>query len=141
MKMKKSDIILLILILMIYIGVFSGVVQTASVEGVSMYPEFQNGFLTFYTSPKNISVGNIIIYKSTLGTYVIHRVIQINPQYNSYITQGVDPITNPIPDNRIGLEQPYGVPHQFIIGKVLEIHGIIFSIPYLGYISILFSLL
>lgn len=139
--MKKSDVILLALIIIIYISVFSGVVQTASVEGVSMYPVFQNGFLTFYTSPKNITVGNIIIYKSELGTYVIHRVVQINYQYHSYVTQGVDPITNPIPDNRIGLEPPYGVPKQFVVGKVLEVHGVIISIPYLGYISILFSLL
>ena len=141
MKMKKSDLALLFLIILIYIVIFSGIVQTASVEGVSMYPVFQNGFLTFYTQPKNITVGNIIIYKSLVNSYVIHRVIYVNHKFNSYVTQGVDPITNPFPDNRIGLEPPYGVPKQDVIGKVLEIHGVIISIPYLGYISILFSLL
>lgn len=141
--MKKSDVILLVLIILIYIVVLSGIVQTASVEGVSMYPVFQNGFLTFYTSPEDISVGNIIIYKSpTYGTYVIHRVIKINyfDGENFYVTKGVDNITNPKPDNVIGLEPPYGISQSQVVGKVNEINGVVISIPYLGYISILFSL-
>jgi signal peptidase len=140
--MKKSDIILLVLIIIIYLAVFSGIIQTASVEGVSMYPLFQNGFLTFYSSPTNIQIGNIIIYKSLYGTFVIHRVININyvDGVPHYITQGVDNITNPFPDNRIGLERPYGVPQYDVTGKVDEFGGFIISIPYLGYISILFSL-
>ncbi|MFP3200951.1 MAG: signal peptidase I [Sulfolobus sp.] len=142
MLMKKSDIILLVLIIIIYLAVFSGIIQTASVEGVSMYPLFQNGFLTFYSSPTNIQIGNIIIYKSLYGTFVIHRVININyfDGVPHYITQGVDNITNPYPDNRIGLEPPYGVSQYDVIGKVDEFGGFIISIPYLGYISILFSL-
>jgi len=140
--MKKSDIILLVLIIIIYLAVFSGIIQTASVEGVSMYPLFQNGFLTFYSSPTNIQIGNIIIYKSLYGTFVIHRVININyvDGVPHYITQGVDNITNLYSDNRIGLEPPYGVSQYDVIGKVDEFGGFIISIPYLGYISILFSL-
>ena len=140
--MRKSDIFLLVLIILIYIVVLSGIVQTASVEGVSMYPVFQNGDLTFYSSPHNISVGNIVIYKSpTFNTYVIHRVIKVNLLYGQkyYVTQGVDKITNPQPDNRIGLEPPNGIPQTQVVGKVVEINGFIISIPYLGYISILFS--
>ncbi|BFH74263.1 signal peptidase I [Sulfurisphaera javensis] len=142
--MKKSDILLLVVIILIYIVVLSGVVQTASVEGVSMYPIFQNGYLTFYTSPSNIKIGDIIIYKSpTFNTYVIHHVIKINyiDGETYYVTQGVDHITNPQPDNKIGLEGPYGVSQTQVIGKVAEINGVVISIPYLGYISILFSLL
>ncbi|MBB5252603.1 signal peptidase I [Sulfurisphaera ohwakuensis] len=142
--MKKSDILLLIVIILIYIVVLSGIVQTASVEGVSMYPIFQNGFLTFYTLPNNIKIGNIIIYKSpTFNTYVIHHVIKINyiDGEKFYVTKGVDNITNPQSDNKIGLEPPQGIPQSQVIGKVAEVNGIVISIPYLGYISILFSLL
>jgi signal peptidase len=107
-----------------------------------MYPVFQNGSLTFYTSPHNITIGNIIIYKSpVINAYVIHRVVA-KDDYNNvqhYITQGVDKISNPVPDNKIGLEPPQGVPSTYILGKVDEFHGIIFSIPYLGYISILIN--
>ncbi len=140
--MKKSDIILIILILVIYLLYFSNVISSASVEGVSMYPVFQNGSLTFYTSPHNITVGNIIIYKSSvIDAYVIHRVLSVD-NYNSqkhFVTQGVDRISNPVPDNKIGLEPPEGIPSKCVLGKVDEFHGIIFSIPYLGYISILIN--
>jgi signal peptidase len=136
--MKKSDLAIIFLIILIYVLMFSNIVQTASVEGVSMYPIFQNGALTFYTSPNNIKIGNIIIYKSPyFNDYVIHRVINI--QNGNYITQGIDKITNPKPDNEIGLEPLNGIPHNLIVGKVLEIDNVTFSIPYLGYISILFS--
>ncbi len=137
--MKKSDIAIILIIALIYVIMFSNIVQSASVEGVSMYPVFQNGALTFYTQPVNVQVGNIIIYRSPYyDNYVIHRVIRIN-QDNSYVTQGVDKITNPLPDNRIGLEPINGIPHNLVVGKVLEIDNVTFSIPYLGYISILFS--
>ncbi|MEM4884805.1 MAG: signal peptidase I, partial [Saccharolobus sp.] len=81
---------------------------------------------------------NVIIYKSPyFNNYVIHRVIQING--DNYVTQGVDKITNPLPDNRIGLEPANGIPKTLVVGKVIEVDNVTFSIPYLGYISILFS--
>ncbi|QGA54393.1 signal peptidase I [Sulfolobus sp. E5-1-F] len=138
MKMKKSDIVIILFIALIYILMFSNVVQSASVEGVSMYPIFQNGALTFYVKPFSINVGNVIIYKSPyFNNYVIHRVVATNNGY--YITQGIDKITNPIPDNRIGLEPPSGIPENLVVGKIIEFGNFTFSIPYLGYISILFS--
>ncbi|WP_338601602.1 signal peptidase I [Sulfolobus tengchongensis] len=138
MKMKKSDLIIILFIALIYILMFSNIVQSASVEGVSMYPIFQNGALTFYTRPNSIEIGNVIIYKSPyFNNYIIHRVIYANNGY--YVTQGVDRITNPIPDNRIGLEPPQGITKNLIVGKIVEFGNITFSIPYLGYISILFS--
>ncbi|MEM0067695.1 MAG: signal peptidase I [Saccharolobus sp.] len=138
MKMKKSDIGIILLIALIYILMFSNIVQSASVEGVSMYPIFQNGALTFYTKPNNIQTNNVIIYKSPyFNNYVIHRVIQING--DNYVTQGVDKITNPLPDNRIGLEPANGIPNTLVVGKVIDVDNVTFSIPYLGYISILFS--
>ncbi|EHP68380.1 signal peptidase I [Metallosphaera yellowstonensis MK1] len=136
--MKKSDIAIILFIALVYIVFFSNLVSSASVEGVSMYPVLQNGALTFYGSPTNIHYDSIIIYKSPqLHTYVIHRVIEASNGF--YITQGVDKISNPEPDNRIGLEPPYGVPSQYVIGKVINVGGYVISIPYLGYLSILLS--
>nr|WP_216604138.1 signal peptidase I [Acidianus sp. RZ1] len=136
--MRKSDIGIIIFIVAIYILFFTNIVSSASVEGVSMYPVFQNGALTFYTSPVNITYHNIIIYKSPIyRIYVIHRVIAIDG--TNYITQGVDKISNPLPDNRIGLEPPSGIPISDVVGKVAEVDGYIISIPYLGYLSIIFS--
>jgi len=136
--MKKSDIAIILFIALVYIVFFSNLVSSASVEGVSMYPVLQNGALTFYGSPTNIRYDSIIIYKSPqLHTYVIHRIIEASNGF--YITQGVDKISNPEPDNRIGLEPPYGVPSQYVIGKVINVGGYVISIPYLGYLSILLS--
>ncbi|QKQ99316.1 signal peptidase I [Metallosphaera tengchongensis] len=138
MKMKKSDIAIILLIALIYIVFYSNLISSASVEGVSMYPIFQNGAMTFYESPSNIQYHSIIIYKSPqLHTYVIHRVVRVDGEF--YVTQGVDKISNPQPDNEIGLEPAPGVPANYVIGKVVEVNNYVISIPYLGYLSILIS--
>ncbi|BBG23793.1 signal peptidase I [Sulfuracidifex tepidarius] len=137
MKMKKSDLIGILIIIGIYVLLFSSAVETASVQGVSMYPVLQNGSLTFYKSTHDASYHNVVIYRSPLGFYVIHRVVQVGQ--DSYVTQGVDNITNPLPDNRIGLEPLGGIPKNDVIGKVVEVDGYVISIPYLGYISVIFS--
>ncbi|ARM76509.1 signal peptidase I [Acidianus manzaensis] len=136
--MKKSDIALIVIIVAIYVLFFTNIITTASVEGVSMYPVFQNGALTFYGPPVNISLHDVIIYRSPeYGIYVIHRVVKIDNAH--YVTQGVDKITNPVPDNRIGLEPLEGVPSSNVVGKVTEVDGYIISIPYLGYLAIIAS--
>lgn len=135
--MKKSDVALIIFIIIIYVLFFANIVNTASIEGVSMYPVFQNGGLTFYEPPTNISYNNIIIYRASSGLYVIHRVIEVNNGH--YITQGVDNISNPYPDSYTSLEPPNGIPASYVIGKVAEINGYVISIPYLGYLAILAS--
>lgn len=107
-----------------------------------MYPIFQNGQITFYIPTNNADVGDIIIYKSpTKYTYVIHRVIQVNNYQGQerYVTQGINPITNPYPDTSVGLEPQGGVPQNYVVGKVVSIGKMSFSIPYLGYLSLLFS--
>ncbi len=137
MKMKKSDVVGILIIVGIYLVLFTSAVETASVQGVSMYPILQNGSLTFYKSTHDASYHNVIIYRSTFGFYVIHRVVQVRS--DSYVTQGIDNITNPIPDNRIGLEPLGGIPKSDVIGKVIDVDGYVISIPYLGYISVIFS--
>ncbi len=137
MKMKKSDVIGILLIIGIYVLLFTSAVETASVQGVSMYPVLQNGSLTFYKSTHDASYHNVVIYRSPLGFYVIHRVVQVSQ--DTYVTQGIDNITNPLPDDRIGLEPLGGIPKAEVIGKVIEVDGYVISIPYLGYISVIFS--
>lgn len=134
--MKKNDLIFVVLVGLIYFIILSGVVKTASVEGVSMYPIFQNGYLVFYEKPINVHVGDVIIYVSHAG-YVIHEIVIQNG--NHYITKGVDPYTNFETDNMLGLEPPNGVSTSQIVGKVVRVDGYYISIPYLGYLSILFS--
>lgn len=135
--MKKSEILILSIIIILYALVLTNVVNTASVEGVSMYPIFQNGAITFYIKTHEATVGNIIIFKSpTFNTYVIHRVVIVTPV--GYITKGVDPISNPQTDAGM-LEPISGVPPYDVLGKVANISGYVIVIPYLGYISILFS--
>ncbi|MBP1357061.1 MAG: signal peptidase I [Sulfolobus sp.] len=135
--MRKSEILVLSFIIILYALVLTNVVNSASVEGVSMYPVFQNGAITFYVKTHVASLGDIIIFRSpTFNTYVIHRVVAVTPV--GYITKGVDPISNPQSDAGI-LEPSSGVPPYDVLGKVTNISGYVIMIPYLGYISILFS--
>ena len=134
--MKKSDLLFVLLVGLVYFVILSGLVKTASVEGVSMYPIFQNGYLVFYQSPTNVHVGDVVIYVSHSG-YVIHEVVETHGQF--YITKGVDPYTNQETDNVIGLEPAYGLSTGQIVGKAVKVDGQFIAIPYLGYLSIIFN--
>jgi signal peptidase len=144
--MKKSDIILAIIVLLLYALIATNTVNSASIQGLSMYPVFQNGQLTFYIPTHNADIGDIIIYYSpNRGTYVIHQVVQIygNGDSKSYVTKGINPITNPLPDNSpsVQLEPSTGIPQKYVIGVVVNINKVSISIPYVGYLSLLFSTL
>jgi len=135
--MKKSDVAVIAAPLLIYFLMFTNLLAVASVDGVSMYPIYQNGNLVFYGPPKNVQVGNVIIYRSPYtGTYVVHMVINSDGQ--NYITKGVDQITNPAPDNQLRLEPITGIPLSKVQGVTFSIDGYEISIPYLGYLSLLF---
>jgi len=136
--MKKTDVLIILILIFFYGLTLSGTLRTASVEGVSMYPIFQNGYMVFYAKPElnTIHIGSIIIYNNGKG-YVIHEVVSYNN--NRYITKGTDPYTNPLPDNQLGIEPPNGITLNDIIGQVFSINGRYIAIPYLGYLSIIFS--
>ncbi|BCU68502.1 signal peptidase I [Sulfolobales archaeon HS-7] len=138
---KKSDVAVVVLVLVIYLAILTGLVNPATVDGVSMYPIFQNGSLVFYDpGHSNIQLYSVIIYRSLQNTPIIHRVIGIRrvDSIPYYITQGIDKITNPLPDNVVGFESREGAPANTVIGVVISVGGIQISIPYLGYISMLF---
>ncbi|MGC9105639.1 MAG: signal peptidase I [Thermoprotei archaeon] len=135
--MKKVDLLLLGLLIIFYALVLTGTLKTASVEGVSMYPIFQNGYLVFYSKPTSIHPGTIVIYFNGKN-YVIHEVVSVSNGY--FITKGVNPYTNNLPDNVLGIGPSNGITLGDIIGQVASVNGnYYFAIPYLGYLSIFFS--
>lgn len=59
--MKKIDVLIILILIIFYGLTLSGTLRTASVEGVSMYPIFQNGYMVFYAKPdlNTIHIGRI----------------------------------------------------------------------------------
>jgi len=129
----------------------SGVYPIAAVRGVSMEPLLHTGDLVFIVkaTEDNIRVGDIVIYKSPTGGYIIHRVIA--KYYNSgrlcLVLWGDNRESNPSPDRgypsicgytriKDPLTGAYliapGVPLDKVLGKVLTIKGYVVKIPYLG---------
>jgi signal peptidase len=115
----------------------SGQSYIAVVSGSSMEPILSTGDVVFIQpvkSPSEIRVGDVIVYRSQAGRYIIHRVINmINVGGKVYlITKGDN---NPVPDI-FGPGYP-GVPFESIVGKVVSIEGDVLKIPYIGIISLL----
>lgn len=78
---------------------------------------FNKGDIMVLSSPKNIKIGDILVYKTSYYSPIIHRVIKINQ--NAYITKGDN---NPDKDPSAATN---------LVGKA------IFRIPWLGYVKIL----
>ncbi len=126
----------------------------AVVEGRSMQPLLRDGDLVIVTrkNPEDIRIGEIIVYRTMDGRYIIHRVIGINVYKGKYYyrTKGDNLVTNPVEDCRFydfvgGYKEDFGcgvgrigVGYDRVAGVVLEIHGSTFKIPYLGYVSLIF---
>jgi len=124
----------------------------AVVSGTSMLPLFHEGdiVLLYKPSPQDIRVGDVIVYKRCGGGYIIHRVIDIvvvGDRYY-YVTKGDN---NPFDDSRLGQFYEYsplricsnvrvpGIPYERVVGVAVEVNGMTFKIPYLGYISFMFT--
>lgn len=102
----------------------------AVVSGASMEPILSTGDMVIIapvSSPSDIRVGDVVVYKSAGGKLVIHRVISVVGNGEYFITKGDN---NPVPD-------PLQVPFKNVVGKVLSIDGTIIKIPYLGILSLL----
>ncbi len=122
-----------------------GFIVLGVVEGPSMEPLFQTGDLVIIikvNSKNNINIYNngidvndvIVFIKSNGKGLIIHRVISMVNLGNRiyYVTKGDN---NALPDYQ-EFEGP-GVPSERVIGKVLEICGIPFKIPLIGYLPII----
>jgi len=123
------------------------------VEGHSMLPLFQSGDLVLVerVPPTSIHVGDIVVYRGCGGHLIIHRVVSVCNDGGVYcfITWGDN---NKIPDTpdmtcsncpcRLVFRSGYsilwmGVGYKRIIGKVVEVNGYIYKVPYLGALSLL----
>ncbi|MEM4971844.1 MAG: signal peptidase I [Sulfolobales archaeon] len=141
MRISVSTIVIWVFIaILIAINIasfVSGQSYIAVVSGSSMEPILSTGDVVFILpvrSPSDISLGDVIVYKSQSGRYIIHRVINIisigGKTY--FVTKGDN---NPIPD-AFGYGYP-GVPFENIVGKVISVGGSVLKIPYIGIISLL----
>ncbi len=138
----KDAIIIAVLVLSIFSRPILAVVTgsqapIAVVDGYSMFPVLRMGDIVFSykCSPQDIHVGDIIIYRGIDGKLIIHRVIKVIVRDGKYyyVTKGDN---NPIEDY-FEFTGP-GVPYSRVVGKVFDINGAVFKIPYLGYVSIWF---
>ncbi len=138
----KDSLIIAVLVLSIFSKPILAVVTgsqapIAVVDGYSMFPILRMGDIVFSYKcpPQDIHVGDIIIYRGIDGKLIIHRVIKVIVRDGEYyyVTKGDN---NPIEDY-FEFTGP-GVPYQRVVGKVFDINGAVFKIPYLGYVSIWF---
>ena len=120
-------------------------IPIAAVASGSMLPTLERGDLVFVigASANSIKVGDIIVYHSCQGPYIIHRVIKVVKWKGSYyyVTKGDN---NPGTDYWLGqfmnctTGQPLpGVPYKRVAGKVISLNGYVIKIPYLGYVALM----
>ncbi len=123
------EVIVASLIFILLLLNLTGNIMFAVVEGKSMEPLLQTGDLVLVvkTSPNDIHVGDIVVYKRPGGELVIHRVLKIDKAGNEYL-YFIKGDNNPLPDGDI--------PYSWILGKVVGINGNVFKVPVLGYLTL-----
>ncbi len=126
-----AEAIVTIVVLAIVLLSLAKIVMFAVVEGKSMEPTLQTGDLVFVvkTSPKDLKVGDVVVYRKPSGEYVIHRIIKIvkvgnmldveTKGDNNFIADGVIPV-------------------NWIVGKVVGLDGEVLKLPGIGYINLCF---
>ena len=119
-------------------------IPLATVASGSMLPLLERGDLVFVqgVDAHSIRVGDIVVYRTCRGAFIVHRVINIIERNGTIylVTKGdnnpyTDRMLGQFVDCKTGMETP-GVPISRVVGKVLEIYGMPLKIPYLGYVSI-----
>ncbi len=155
---SMKQILILIIIIVLFLTSFKIITTVAGtstplvvVSGNSMLPTLYHGdiVIIYKPSPWQIKEGDIIVYKSTRGELVIHRVVRVSEssftgkcQPVCYITKGDN---NRLEDPWIGLQPQSGVSYSDVLGEVLTIRVSIgyfhvnapLRIPYLGLLSFL----
>ncbi|MEM4717388.1 MAG: signal peptidase I [Desulfurococcaceae archaeon] len=110
----------------------------AVVKGESMLPLFREGDLVFINKvkPDEVKVGDIIVYSTRGGSLIIHRVIEVVVEDNTYyyVTKGDN---NTFPDF-IYFENGKGIPYTRVVGKILTIGDNAVKIPYIGHLALIF---
>lgn len=126
-KSNRLENLLLVLLLVVSVALIFSLgyflhtqVPLAVVSSWSMEPTLHVGDIVVVAGSENYSVGEIVVYESPSGL-IVHRVVKVNT--NSFITKGD---ANPYPDS-------INPTLTMIKGKV------IFVIPYIGNIKLLFE--
>lgn len=90
-----TDILLIILLLfLVYANIaqyFLGQLTLAVVKGMSMYPLLRENDLVIIIPPRNLQLGDIVVFKNDRNEYIIHRIIAIASCKDGgkvYITKG-----------------------------------------------------
>ncbi|MGC9148327.1 MAG: signal peptidase I [Sulfolobales archaeon] len=143
MRIRKTDLLLTIIVVFLLgfslYGKLSNTHFLAVVEGRSMEPTLNTGDIVFMipiSDPREINVGDVIVFKRPNGELIIHRVIEIKIYKDSYyyVTKGDN---NPIPDPPNNPGEP-GISFRSVIGKVLSLgKGVVIKIPYVGIIPLI----
>ncbi len=136
-------VFLLLLVLVEFNSILSLILHTnvplAVISSTSMTPTLNVGDIVILegVSLDEIKVGDIIVFNGyvinnkevDISTPIIHRVVDIKVINGNvfYVTKGD---RNPAPDMWL-------VPFKKVIGKVMEINGAAFKIPFVGYLSLL----
>jgi signal peptidase I len=90
------------------------------VEGISMLPVLHNGDLAIVvpTSVNSVPLGDVVVYRAPIGTFIIHRVVE---RGNGYLVVKGD--NNPYPD-------PWKVTGSMLVGRVAAV------VDYVGYLAL-----
>ena len=112
---------LIITVLIVVLGLRAMGMEFFVVRTGSMYPSYPIGtmILVSPTDFSQLNVGDVITFMADKNTAVTHRIYTIDTQNKTLVTKGDNNNTS---DKSINADS--------IVGKV------VFSIPYLGYISI-----
>jgi len=124
-----TEAVIAALIFVLLLLNLTGNIMFAVVEGKSMEPLLQTGdlVLVIKASPKDIHVGDIVVYRRPGGELVIHRVLKVNRVGREYM-YFIKGDNNPLPDGDI--------PYSWILGKVAGVDGNVFKVPVLGYLTL-----
>ena len=126
MKNKISNIVIIILstIIVVYIGLMVFGYRIYAVKTSSMYPDIPKGSVAIAKklSPdevfEELELGNDIVYRTSSGSNLTHRVIMLDEENGLIQTQGI----------REGSAKDTVIGPTSVLGKVS------FSIPIVGYL-------
>lgn len=123
---RVVEVVLGVLAVALLVLMALGYVTLAVIEGTSMEPTLQTGDVVVVVrgvKPGELSVGDIVVYRRG-SSLIIHRVVSLGP--SGIVTKG---------DNNWAPDPP--VPYEAVVGKVLNVGGVTFRVPLVGYLTLL----
>lgn len=129
MKNKISNIIIIILSIVIisYIGLLAFGYRVYAVKTASMHPDIKQGSIAIAKKLNanevfdELTIGSDIVFKTSSGNTLTHRVIMLDEENDRLQTQGI----------REGSAKDAEISSSNVLGKVS------FSIPLIGYLVML----